>query len=110
MLNILTKIPLKVTLEKCRTNKFKFQTVPGNRRSESKKLSMFSASVRILNYMETTKYSKTSLLLLLQKENARNKGGKKRDSNSQFWNNWPFHLWKVVQVRDTPAFQKGRPG
>lgn len=37
---------------------------------------MFSASVRILNYMETTKYSKTSLLLLVQKKNQRNKGKK----------------------------------
>lgn len=39
MCNILTKIPLKVTLEECRSYRFKFQTAPGNRRSKSKKLS-----------------------------------------------------------------------
>lgn len=77
MFKILTKIPLKVTLEECRPYRFKIQTAPGNRRSKSKKLSMFSASVRILSYVETTKYSKTSLLLLVGKKNKRNKGRKK---------------------------------
>lgn len=38
---------------------------------------MFSASMTILGYKETTKYSKTSLLLLVWKENTRNKGEEK---------------------------------
>lgn len=38
---------------------------------------MFSASMTILSYKETTKYSKTSLLLLVWEENTRNKGEKR---------------------------------
>lgn len=42
--------PFEITLEKCRPNRFKFQTVPGNGRSESKNLSdNVSAPVRILH-------------------------------------------------------------
>lgn len=94
MFNILTKTPLKVTLEECRPYRFKFQTVPGNRRSKSKK-TFRQCSVRLWESWTTWRQQSTPkpACYFLWARKIKETKGKKSDSNSQLWNNWPSHLW-----------------